>query len=63
MNKLEKSTLLFIVFTFVSSLLLLYFRYNFSSVMPGLTITITILTILILLSVIITVVSFFDGDT
>lgn len=61
MNKLEKSTLLFIVFTFVSSLLLLYFRYNFSSVMPGL--TITILTILILLSVIITVVSFFDGDT
>jgi len=61
MNKLEKSTLLFIVFTFLSSLMLLYFRYNFSSVMPGL--TISILTILILLSVIITVVSFFDGDT
>lgn len=61
MNKLEKSTLLFIVFTFLSSLMLLYFRYNFSSVMPGL--TISILTILILLSIIITVVSFFDGDT
>lgn len=61
MNKLEKSTLLFIVFTFLSSLMLLYFRYNFSSVMPAL--TISILTILILLSIIITVVSFFDGDT
>ncbi|EWU93796.1 hypothetical protein U615_02848, partial [Staphylococcus aureus F46798] len=44
-----------------SSLALLYFKYNFSSVMPVL--SLSILTILILLTSIITVVSVNDEDT
>ena len=61
MNKLEKWSLVFIIFTFRSSLALLYFKYNFSSVMPVL--SLSILTILILLTSIITVVSVNDEDT
>ncbi|EVU48316.1 hypothetical protein, partial [Staphylococcus aureus] len=60
-NKLEKWSLVFIIFTFLSSLALLYFKYNFSSVMPVL--SLSILTILILLTSIITVVSVNDEDT
>ncbi|EWU60685.1 hypothetical protein U337_02851, partial [Staphylococcus aureus W48969] len=58
---LEKWSLVFIIFTFLSSLALLYFKYNFSSVMPVL--SLSILTILILLTSIITVVSVNDEDT
>ena len=61
MNKLEKWSLVFIIFTFLSSLALLYFKYNFSLVMPVL--SLSILTILILLTSIITVVSVNDEDT
>ena len=61
MNKLEKWSLVFIIITFLSSLALLYFKYNFSSVMPVL--SLSILTILILLTSIITVVSVNDEDT
>ncbi|PTI71607.1 hypothetical protein BU600_03135 [Staphylococcus arlettae] len=61
MNKLEQSSLLFIIFTFLSSLALLYFKYNFTFLMPIL--IISILTIIVLLTIIIILISVYDEDT
>ncbi|PTI73628.1 hypothetical protein BU064_13435 [Staphylococcus succinus] len=61
MNKLEQSSLLFIIFVFLSSLTLLYFKYNFTFLMPIL--IISILTIIVILTVVISLILVYDEDT
>lgn len=60
MNKLEKSSLFFVAFTFISSLFLLYFKYNYTFVMP--TLVYSILSILIILTIFIILVLLRDNN-
>jgi hypothetical protein len=54
MNKLEKSSILFIIFTFISSIVLLYCKYNLPFFMPIL--STSILAILIILTIVIIII-------
>lgn len=60
MNKLEQSSVLFIVFIFLSSISLLYFKYQFTFLMPIL--VGIILTVIILLTIIIILILVYDKN-